>query len=94
MSYRKIVANYGLGARRWDDGAKAAYLSYASATGPQGCTFISYEDEPSAAAKMNYVRSAGLGGAIVWTIAQGYLPNAAGERDPVLRAAWDALIPP
>jgi len=94
MSYRNIVANYGLAARRWDDVAKAAYLSYATPTGPQGCTFVSYEDEQSAAAKGALVKSAGYGGAIVWTISQGYLPSApAGSQNPVLKAAYEAIVP-
>jgi chitinase len=95
MSYRNIVTNYPTAARQWDDVAKAAYLSFPTATGPQGCTFVSYEDAQSAAAKGAYVRGAGLGGAIVWTIAQGHLPSAPeGQRDPVLRAAYDALMAP
>ena len=94
MSYRNIVANYGFATRQWDDVAKAAYLSFPSATGPQGCTFITYEDAQSATEKGAYVRSAGLGGAIVWTIAQGHLPaTTAGDRDPVLRAAYEAIVP-
>ena len=34
-----------------------------------------------------YVDSRGLGGTIVWTINQGYLPDApAGSRDPLMDA--------
>ena len=94
MSYRNIVANYGLAARQWDDVAKAAYLSFPTQTGPQGCTFVSYEDEQSAAAKGALVKANGYGGAIVWTISQGYLPSApAGAQNPVLKAAYQAIVP-
>jgi chitinase len=90
MSYRNIRANYGFAARLWDATAQAAYLSYAAPTGPQGCQFVTYEDEQSIAAKGAYVKSAGLGGAIVWTINQGHL--GAGQ-DPLLRAAYQAIVP-
>ncbi len=91
MSYRNIMATYhSAGARQWDDVAKMGYLSFASPTGPQGCQFISYDDEQSIAAKGAYVKSAGLGGAIIWTINQGHL--GAGQ-DPVLRATYDAIVP-
>jgi chitinase len=74
MSYANIMSQYhDASARRWDDAAKATYLSFGTGTGPQACTFVTYEDEQSIAAKGAYVRSAGSGGAIVWTINQGHL---------------------
>jgi chitinase len=91
MSYRAIMASYyNAGARKWDDVAKMGYLSFASPFGPQGCQFVTYDDAQSIAAKGAYVRSAGLGGAIVWTINQGHL--GAGS-DPVLRATYEAIVP-
>jgi chitinase len=94
MSYANIMALYhDAPARRWDDAAKAPYLSFPDGAGPQGCTYLSYEDEESVRAKGEYVRSRGLGGAIVWTVAQGYLPSApAGERDPLLKAAAESIL--
>lgn len=95
MSYRNIMASYyNSAARRWDDAAKAGYLTFSTATGPQGCNFVSYEDEQSIAAKSEFVRAQGLGGAIIWTIAQGYLPNAAaGAQDPLLKATYQGIVP-
>ncbi|MDF1502596.1 glycosyl hydrolase family 18 protein [Roseisolibacter sp. H3M3-2] len=90
MSYRNIRAGYGFSARQWDPAAQASYLSFASPTGAQGCQFISYEDEASIAAKGAWLKSAGLGGAIVWTINQGHL--GAGQ-DPLLSAAYQAIVP-
>jgi chitinase len=90
MSYRNIRTHYGFAARLWDATAQAAYLSYAAPAGPQGCHFVTYEDEQSIAAKGAYVKGAGLGGAIVWTINQGHL--GAGQ-DPLLRAAYQAIVP-
>lgn len=95
MSYRNIMTSYyNSTARRWDDAAKAGYLTFASATGPQSCNFVSYEDEQSIAAKGEFVRARGLGGAIIWTIGQGHLPSApAGSRDPLLKATYQGIVP-
>jgi chitinase len=94
MSYANIVASYApKGTYAWDATAKAGYLSFAAATGPAGCTMISYEDERSIAEKGAYVQSQGLGGAMIWTIGQGHLSNApVDKRDPLLRAAYAAVV--
>jgi chitinase len=94
MSYTNIMADYfSAGARQWDDTAKATYLSFGSATGPSGCGFVSYEDEQSIAEKAAYAKAEGLGGAIIWTINQGYLPSApAGMQNPVLDAVGQGFL--
>jgi len=93
MSYRNIMASYyTANARRWDDAARVPYLSFTSQTGPAGCTFVSYDDEQSIAEKGAYVKNNGLGGAIVWTIAQGHLPTAT-EKNPLLKAAYESIVP-
>lgn len=88
MSYANILSTYYTPeARHWDEGARAPYLSFASPKGPQGCSYISYEDEESILEKAAYVKQQGLGGAIVWTIGQGYRSDQpAGERDPLMKA--------
>jgi chitinase len=93
MSYANIMAQYySAAAYRWDATARAGYLTFAAPSGPQQCTMVSYEDPRSVAEKAAYARAAGLGGAIVWTVGQGYMPNAAaGDRDPLLKAAFSAL---
>jgi chitinase len=95
MSYMNIMASYfESGARRWDDLAKVPYLSFTSPKGPQQCNYISYDDEESLAGKGAYVKANGLGGAIIWTIGMGYMPNApAGPRNPLLTAAYNAIVP-
>jgi GH18 family chitinase len=95
MSFTRIRTVYwDAAARHWDDAAKAPYLSFAAGKGPQNCNYISYEDEQSIAEKGAFVRAQGLGGAIIWTIGEGHLPGApAGSRDPLLRAAHDAIQP-
>ncbi|HEU4534615.1 MAG TPA: glycoside hydrolase family 18 protein, partial [Polyangiaceae bacterium] len=93
MSYANIMASYyDAEALRWDDAAKAPFLTFAQPTGPRGCTFVSYEDEASLAAKGAYVKANGFGGAIVWNINQGHrLDLPAGQRDPLLRAFRENL---
>ena len=54
---------------------------------------MSYEDEQSVAAKATWVRAQGLGGTIVWTIAQQHFPSAPSNRDPLLRAAYQGIVP-
>jgi len=64
---------------RYDANAQAPYLSFTVPTGPKRCTFISYEDETSVAAKGRYAVEAGLGGTIIWQINEGYV---IGQPDP------------
>lgn len=95
MTYPHILNQYySASAYRWDATAKAGYLSFPSATGPEQCTMVSYEDPQSIAEKAAYVKSAGLGGAIIWTINQGYVATAPlGQRDPLLSAAYNGIVP-
>lgn len=94
MSYTNILSQYyAAAARRWDAAGSVPYLSFRSGTGPESCTFISYEDEQSVAMKGAFVKSRSLGGAVVWTINQGHLPLApVGQQDPLLKAAYTAIV--
>ena len=94
MSYANIMALYYDGnARRWDTAAAVPYLTFSAPKGPKGCTFVSYEDEQSIAAKGQFARARGLGGTIIWTINQGHLSSApAGSRDPLLKATHQAFL--
>jgi chitinase len=76
---------------RYDSVAEAPYLTFASPSGPSGCTFISYEDETSVAAKANYARQAGLGGTIIWQLNEGYNPSAA-DSSSLLHAVGHAFL--
>ena len=89
MSWINIHNNYVTKANyKFDTSAQASYLSYAKPHGPQHCTFVSYEDQRSIAAKAKWARSHGLGALIVWTVNQGHLRSAAaGHRDPLLAVA-------
>jgi GH18 family chitinase/lysophospholipase L1-like esterase len=46
-------------------------------------TWVTYEDEASVAAKANYIANNGLGGAIIWTLAEGATDPVIG-RNPLL----------
>lgn len=88
MSYRNILASYLPNmTQHFDATAQAPWLSAAAQTGPQGCNFVTYENPQSVTAKSQYARNQNLGGAIIWTISQGYVPtNPAGQRNPLLSA--------
>ncbi|RKH25421.1 glycosyl hydrolase [Corallococcus praedator] len=96
MSYANIqTLYYKPEAYRWDAAAKAPYLSFPTAFGPQACNYISYEDIPSVSEKGRWARELGLGGGIIWTINQGHFRQApAGERDPLLKAVHTAFLKP
>jgi chitinase len=94
MIFSAIAAQYVPKATRtFDAEAKVPYLSSTTGVGPQNCNFISYEDAESIAAKGAYVKSQGLGGAIIWTIAEGYIASApVGQRDPLMQAVKAAFL--
>jgi chitinase len=88
MSYANIMASHYSPARyTFDAIAQEGWLGAAVGFGPHACTFVTYEDAASIAAKGAYVKSHGLGGTIIWTIAQGHIAgNPVGARDPLLEA--------
>jgi len=93
ISYTNIVSDYDSpAARRWDELAQVPYLSFATATGPAGCGFITYEDARSLGDKGAWIEAQGLGGIIIWTIAQGHVANTA-DPDPLLHALKASLLP-
>jgi len=92
ISYASIMNNYySAAAHHWDSAASAASLSFSSAHAPEGCGYISYDDEQSIAAKAAYVKSNGLGGVIEWEINEGYLPSAS-QKNPLLTAIANSVL--
>lgn len=93
ISYTKIMSGYYSDPiYRWDNLARVPYLSDPNGVGQFNCTFLSYENEDSIAEKGAYIHSNNLGGAIIWTITQGYISsNPEGLRNPLLKAIADAL---
>lgn len=92
MSYTNIMAGYyNAASYRYDSTAQAPYLSSTTGLGQHGCTFLSYEDETSMRAKGAYIRAEGLGGVIMWTINQGYIPSNTGNTNPLARALSESI---
>lgn len=93
LLYAQIMTDYYRpDVARWDTAAQVPYLSSATPLGPLGCTYVTYEDERSIAAKARFARDRGLGGAIIWNINGGYLPHAE-RRDPLMEAVRAGLRP-
>ena len=87
LSYADIMSTYYQASRyHWDTAAEAAYLSIDDASDAND-KFISYDDATTAQKKVDYVKSKGIGGLIIWELSGAYLPSApAGQRDPLLQA--------
>ena len=95
MSYANIMSGYYSAARyHYDAAAQAPWLASSSAFGAAGCTFVSYEDATSIAAKGAYVRANRLGGTIIWTIAEGHRTDVAGAQQDALLDAVKAGFRP
>lgn len=98
MSYARIMDHYySAAADAFDDTAKVPYLALGSVvTGPSnatGCRYVTYDDARSIAAKAAFVKERGLGGAIIWTVGQGYRSSLpAGTRQPLLKATHDSFL--
>jgi len=90
MTYAHIATAYVPNMTyHYDVAANAPWLSHTPAVGPEGCTYITYEDAASIAAKGAYVLSNGLGGTIIWTIGEGHVGPG---NDPVLDAVGAAFL--
>jgi chitinase len=78
----------------WDSNAQAAYLSI-DKSGAADDRFISYDDERTCQTKVAYARAHGLGGIMIWQLAQGHRSgHPAGLRDPLVRAIQGAVMIP
>lgn len=93
MTFATIMSNYySDSAYHYDKVAQAPYLSFNSPTGSHGCTFVSYENERSVAAKGAYAEKQGLGAEIIWTINQGHVKGApAAKADELLDAVHQSF---
>jgi chitinase len=94
MSYANIMASYyASSAYHYDSAAGVPYLTL-SGSNAQGCTFVSYEDATSIAAKGAWVKAQGLGGIIIWTISEGYVPSGStvALQNPLLEVMKTSLL--
>jgi chitinase len=92
MAYRNIMSSYySQSAYHYDGAADAPYLSLATSN-PERCTFVTYEDATSLAAKGAWIKAQGLGAVIIWTISEGYISSGASlqTQNPLLEALSNA----
>jgi chitinase len=89
--YTDIMAGYYQpNLYHWDTGAQSAYVGITNAN-PLNNTFISYDDQRTCQCKVSYARNHGLGGVMIWELAQDHTPNTP---DPLLQAVKQALATP
>lgn len=74
----------------WDTNAQAAWIGITNASSASDM-FISYDDQRTCQSKVSYARNLGLGGVMIWEIAQDHI---AGQPDPLLQAVKQALASP
>jgi chitinase len=76
---------------RWDSSAQASYLSIDN-PGTANDKFVSYDNPNTCKMKINYARSKGIGGVILWELGGGYRAvNPTGQRDILLQAVKKAV---
>jgi len=93
-SYHNIMTQYYSAANyHYDATADAPWLGSSTPFGPNGCNFLSYENAQSVAAKGAYATRNGLGGAIIWTLGEGYVPENVGQENALLEALSAAFHP-
>ncbi len=89
--YKDIVSGYyQTNLYHWDAVAQAAYLSITN-TPASGDKFISYDDARACQTKVSYIRNRGLGGLMIWELAQDYV---AGQPQPLVQAIKESLATP
>jgi chitinase len=90
-TYTAIMAGYyQSGLYHWDTDAQAAYLGVTNAN-PADDMFITYDDARTCQSKVSYARNQGLGGVMIWELAQDH---QGGQADPLLQAVKQALATP
>jgi chitinase len=94
MSYRNIMASYYSSADyHYDSAADVPYLTL-SGSNAEKCTYVTYEDATSIAAKASWVKAQGLGGIIIWTMSEGYvasLGTTVAAQNPLLEVMKTSL---
>ncbi len=85
INYTTIMATYYQSNRyHWDDSAQSAYLSITNVN-PGKDIFLSYDDQRTCQALVSYTRNRGLGGVMVWELAQDYQSGQPGQLAQALK---------
>jgi chitinase len=74
----------------WDNSAQSAYLGITNANRKNNM-FIPYDDQRTCQAKVSYARNHGLGGVMIWELAQDH---QGGQSSPLVQALKQALATP
>lgn len=85
-----MSSNFAASEYHYDAGAQAAYFSVTNASKSQDM-FISYQDQRACGATVSYARNRGLGGFIIWELAQDHVAN---KPDALLQAIKQTLATP
>jgi chitinase len=87
--YKTLVTEYSSNLYVWDTNAQAAYYSVAN----QGANnqFVSFDDTRAVQSKISYARNNGLGGVILFELADDHFTSGP---DPLLEAIKQALATP
>jgi chitinase len=91
IRYSDIMTGYNqTNLYHWDASAQSAYLGITNAN-PVNNMFISYDDQRTCQAKVSYARNHGLGGVMIWELAQDHQPNSPA---PLMQAVKLSLAAP
>jgi chitinase len=91
IRYSDIMAGYYQSNwYHWDTSAQSAYIGITN-TIPTNNIFISYDDQRTCQAKVSYARNLGLGGVMIWELAQDH---QSGQPSPLMQALKQALATP
>jgi chitinase len=91
IRYSDIMAGYyQTNLYHWDASAQSAYLGITNIV-PTNNKFISYDDQRTCQAKVSYARNHGLGGVMIWELAQDH---QSGQPSPLVQALQQALATP
>jgi GH18 family chitinase len=93
MTYSRIMGSlYQSQYDQWDSGAQVPYLAIDN-TGSSSDKFVSYDNTKSITAKINYLKSKGFGGVMVWHMSMDFMPSqAASQQHPLASAIQSALF--
>jgi len=75
----------------WDEVAQVSYLGI-DLPGSSGDMFISFNDERSVKAKIDFIQQKGLGGFFIWELAADYRPDQPEENQRPLRKAMQEAL--
>jgi chitinase len=86
IAYNQMFSRINTQNVRWDFTAQVPYLTNDAGTP----SFLSYDDEKSIAAKVNYAKNMGLGGWIIWQLSLDYFPDR-NPQHPLMTAIRNAM---